>query len=138
MFHLYSKGCEYVLRALVEASLAGGKGPFLARDVCRRAGVPEAFTRKMLQRLKEKGILRAAPGPGGGYGFRRPLEKLSVLEIVEAVDGAGAYDGCVLGLKRCSDKSPCALHETWLKAKKSLLPGLGSKTLEDLVRTVRR
>lgn len=132
MFRLYSKGCEYTIRALVHLAGRDGSRSVAVREVCQSAGLPESFTRKMFQCLVRKGVLRAVPGPGGGYRLRQSPDRVSILSIIKAVDGAQALEKCVMGLPRCHDRHPCALHTTWVQAKRNLASGLKAKTLQDL------
>lgn len=131
MFRLYSKGCEYAIRGLMhlhneQDSIVG------IEEISARAQIPEHFTRKMFQVLARNGILSATSGPNGGYRLARSPEKVSLLEIIEIIDGAESFDACVLGLPVCDDRSPCALHNAWSKAKKSLLPDFRGTSIADL------
>lgn len=133
MLRLYSKGCEYALRGLMHcAGDAGAIHGFQA--ICRRARIPEHFTRKMFQKLTQKRILRSIPGPNGGFRLAVSPERINLRQVIEAIDGQDAFEGCVLGLAECLSERACALHETWMMAKSVLVPQLESKTLADLMR----
>ncbi len=133
MFRLYSKGCEYAIRALICAVSSAREGRFRARDVCERSGIPEAYTRKVLQSLVQGGFLKTVPGPGGGYELTRSPSALTLLEIIRAVDGEDTFDSCVLGLPNCDQGNPCPLHRMWAEEKARLLAQLDSITLKDLL-----
>lgn len=136
MFHLYSKGCEYTIRALLHF-IPRQEGRYIrAREVCRRAKIPEPFSRKMFQTLVQRGLLRAVTGPHGGYQLAHPPEEINVLNIITAVDGEDAFGGCILGLPACNNRNTCSLHMTWAKAKQHLLPELEATTLRDLFEKV--
>jgi len=135
MFKLYSKGCEYTLHALSCIPLKDADKKLTAKSLCKLAKIPEAFTRKMLQQLSQAGFLKAVRGPGGGYRLARNPKCISVLSIIEAVDGDGVFDQCVMGLPRCGDKKPCVIHNSWKKMKKVLLKELRVKSLFDLMKT---
>ncbi|MCC6697162.1 MAG: Rrf2 family transcriptional regulator [Candidatus Hydrogenedentes bacterium] len=138
MFKLYSKGCEYALRALTYAASRSGNGRFQAKDVCEKADIPESFTRKVFQALTQGGFLQAVRGPGGGYELSRPPEKISLLDVIEAVEGQDTFEHCVLGFPECGGKHPCPLHETWSKAKRQLMAQLEHRTLQDLADSTTR
>ncbi len=133
MFRLYSKGCAYALRALVCAAATDGGKRFKATTICRRAGIPEAYTRKVFQALVQGKFLRAVLGPGGGYELSRPPGEISILEVIRAVDGEDTFDQCIMGLPQCGCEQPCPLHPVWEEAKKALLQRLAQNTLQDLV-----
>jgi Rrf2 family protein len=132
LFKLYSKGCEYALRALTYAATQNEDGRFQAADVCLQTGIPESFSRKIFQALVQGGFLRALRGPGGGYVLTIPPDQISLLDVIRAVEGDDTFDHCVLGLPECGTKRPCPLHETWVKAKEQLLAQLEKRTLQDL------
>ncbi len=135
MIRLYSKGCEYAVRALMYVEENGETKRFQAKEVCARAGIPEAFTRKVFQALVQAGFLKAVRGPGGGYLLTKNPQDISLLEIMKAVDGETRYDYCVMGLDACDSANPCPLHDMWAGAKAELLATLQAKTLRDLIDT---
>lgn len=107
---------------------------FLAKDICLKAKVPEYSTRKGLQLLVQHEILNAIPGPGGGYVFKAHPRKISLLTIVEIIDGEEAYQRCVMGLPSCNSTNPCAMHTSWMDLRKRLVKELKNKTLFDLMK----
>ncbi|GMU91061.1 MAG: hypothetical protein AMXMBFR4_01190 [Candidatus Hydrogenedentota bacterium] len=133
MFKLYSKGCEYALRALSFAAMTNGEGRFKTREICEWTGIPESYARKMFLALVHRGLLRAIRGPGGGYALTRSPGRITLLDIIQAVDGKDTFDHCVMGLQICDSADPCPLHETWARAKERLLAQLRRRTLEDLL-----
>lgn len=134
MFRLYSKGCEYALRALTAIPPERAADKISAIELCASAGIPEPFTRKALQVLSHAGFLKAVPGPGGGYRLTRHPKEITLLEIVLAVDGEDTFDGCLMGLPQCNDRKPCPVHETWKEVKGQLLKKLTRKTLYELMK----
>lgn len=134
MFRLYSKGCEYAIRGLMHLPTDVGSNVGV-QEVSDRAQIPEPFTRKMFQALAKKGILTAISGPNGGYRLARDPHRISLLEIIEIIDGAESLNACVLGLPVCEDRNPCALHDAWSHAKRTLLPDLRGTSIADLSRS---
>lgn len=131
MFQLYSKGCEYAIKALIQ--MQDPNQNYDAEGICKRARIPESFSRKIFQALVRGKFLRAVPGPGGGYQSRKHAKKITVLDIVRAVDGPKAFNSCIMGLSICGKESPCPLHESWAKAKFHLIEELEGKKLLDLI-----
>jgi Rrf2 family protein len=139
MFKLYSKGCQYALRALTFASAAAPGTRFQARDLCEKAEIPEPITRKVFQALTQGGFLQAHRGPGGGYSLTRDPAEITLLEVIQAVEGKDTFDGCVLGFSECGQANPCPMHHIWVSTKKNLLENLSSTTLSELTAlTLRR
>lgn len=132
MFSLYSKGCEYAIRALVEMAAQKPGTKFLARDICRKADIPEAYARKTFQALVQCRFLTAVPGPGGGYSLTRDPAKTTVMDVIEAVDGAEGFSRCILGFNVCGNHNPCSLHTMWVELKAKMLGMLASQSLFEL------
>ena len=86
---LYSKSVEYAVRAL--ASLADvPEGSYrMARQIAEDDGMPTFFLAKTLQTLARQGILNSVKGPSGGFGLAMPANKIRIIDIVTALDGAG-------------------------------------------------
>jgi Rrf2 family protein len=77
----------YALSALVELQLHGDTGPVPIAELARRREIPVQFLEQLFATLRRAGILRSQRGVGGGYSFARPASEITVLEIVELLDG---------------------------------------------------
>jgi Rrf2 family protein len=136
VFKLYSKGCEYAIRALVFVVTEHDGERFQASTICEQVGVPEPYTRKILQALVHDGLLKAVRGPSGGYQLTREPDDISVLSVILAVDGQDSFDGCIMGLSKCGSEQPCPLHEVWAPAKEGLMERLKGVTLQHMIDAV--
>lgn len=134
MYYLYSKSCEYAIRILTLACREGQEECFSVRKMCKKANVPEPYTRKALQGLVKAEILKPLRGPGGGYQLVMLPKKISILQLVEAIDGHEAFEQCVMGLPECGNHKPCPLHDAWTKVKDKYIVELKRKTLYDLMK----
>ncbi len=77
----------YALDALVELQLHGDAGPVPIAELARRRQIPVQFLEQLFATLRRAGVLRSQRGVGGGYTFARPAGQVTVLEIVELLDG---------------------------------------------------
>jgi Rrf2 family transcriptional regulator, cysteine metabolism repressor len=77
----------YALRALTELVRAGGSGPVPIGELARRRDVPVQFLEQLFATLRRAGLLRSQRGVKGGYSFARQPEEVTVLEVVEALEG---------------------------------------------------
>ncbi len=132
MFKLFSKGCQHALWALSYALIEREGARFQPKELCKRTGIPEPFTRKVLQSLVQGGFLDAHRGPGGGYSLARPASEISLLDVIKAVEGQDTFDHCVMGLPHCGGADPCPIHELWVASKTKLLGDLDGKSLADI------
>jgi Rrf2 family cysteine metabolism transcriptional repressor len=77
----------YAIRALAELARAGGPGPVPIGELARRRDVPVQFLEQLFAVLRRAGILRSQRGVKGGYAFAREPGEITVLEVVELLDG---------------------------------------------------
>ncbi|MEA2437066.1 MAG: Rrf2 family transcriptional regulator, cysteine metabolism repressor [Thermoleophilaceae bacterium] len=77
----------YAVRALAELARSGGAAPVPIGEIARRRDIPVQFLEGLFATLRRAGILQSQRGVKGGYSFARPPEELTVLEIVEALEG---------------------------------------------------
>jgi Rrf2 family protein len=108
------------------------KGPDLAAAV----GSTPGFVSQVLTPLVRAGWVRSDPGPSGGYSLAADLDDVSVLEVVEAVEGPTDSGRCVLADRPCDDASPCALHGPWLRARSHLLAHLDAVSVASVASEV--
>jgi len=131
---MFSKACEYGIRALTIIAKEGEQGQRIGiKDICRIAKTPESFTAKILQNLVRRGILNSQKGPSGGFFLTKDLRSLTLFEIVEAIDGTEIFNKCGLGLSRCDARNPCPLHDKFEGVRSDLKAMCETNTLESLV-----
>ena len=78
----------YAVRALAELARSGSGGPVPIGEIARRRDIPVQFLEGMFATLRRAGILQSQRGVKGGYSFAREPAEVTVLEVVEALDGA--------------------------------------------------
>jgi Rrf2 family protein len=94
---------DYALRAVLELATSGAN-PVTAERIARAQGIPPKFCESILLQLRRGGIVYAQRGPEGGYWLARPVDQISLLEIIEVIDGP-------LGSPRAQTGSP--LNRVW-------------------------
>ncbi len=77
----------YAVRALVELYRHGDAGPVPIAELARRGQIPVQFLEQLFATLRRSGLLRSQRGVKGGYSFARPATEVTVLEVVELLDG---------------------------------------------------
>jgi Rrf2 family protein len=131
---ILSKACEYGIRVvLLLAAQDAGPAYHPVKTLARRCGSPHYFLSKICGKLTRDGILISYKGPNGGVALARPLDEITLMHVVESIDGRERFDPCVLGLEPCSPTAPCPLHEEWTGIKQAILSMLEKRHLQDLV-----
>ena len=103
-----------------------------AADLAARVGTSPGFLSQAMTPLVDRGWVRSEPGPTGGYAVAVDLAGISVLQVIEAVEGSTDVTHCVLQNRPCLAAEPCALHEPWTVARRHLLSSLSATSLSEL------
>jgi Rrf2 family protein len=82
----------YAVKALVELYRRGDAGPVPIGELARRGEIPVQFLEQLFATLRRAGLLRSQRGVKGGYTFARPADEITVLEVVELLDGPLGQD----------------------------------------------
>lgn len=133
---MFSKACEYAIRATLYLATKAGQGEKAGlKDIATQIDSPEAFTAKILQQLVKNGIVVSVKGPSGGFGVdAAKLNAITLQHIVNAIDGDAIYVGCGLGLKACSEKNPCPVHNQFKAIREGLRKMLETTTIDELAK----
>jgi len=135
---LFSRECEYALQAVLYLALQRADSMTSIKTLTRKLGIPYHFLAKILQKLTKKGLLRSLKGPTGGFTLALPAEKITLFQIIEAIDGAGFMTTCVLGFSECSGRNPCSVHEQWGSLRTSIHTMLVDKNISRMARETRK
>lgn len=124
---------EYGLLAVIDLACHFGEGPVSAREVSEHRGIPARFLEQLLVQLRRAGIVTALRGAHGGFELARAPEHISVLEVVEALEGPLSSSVCDADAAGGCLKSPsCAASAVWGRATGALREVFASTTLAEL------
>ena len=136
---IHSPTCQHALRALIYLGGKVERRPVLVREIADASGVPRQSLAKILHGLRNKGLVESTKGPGGGYHLARLGNEITVLDVVEAVDGPLRLgQSCILGLDECSDEASCALHDYWKLFREQYISTISIMSLENAASTLER
>jgi len=119
-----TRRADLAVRAMVllGSSPTRWKAPALAEALDTTAG----FVPQVIGPLVKAGWVRSEPGPTGGYSAQVSLAAVSVLQVIEAVDGATDTGRCVVEDRECGGEAPCSLHHAWSRARAELMQTLAA------------
>ena len=100
-------------------------------DIAAAIGTTPGFLTQVLRPLVESSVLSSTRGPTGGYRLRRP--DMSMLEIIEIMEGPTDDGNCVLRGSTCDADQPCSLHDAWVQARQALMSRLADEPAIPLV-----
>jgi Rrf2 family iron-sulfur cluster assembly transcriptional regulator len=135
---MFSRECEYAIQAVTYLARLPGKSRTSTKQLARTLKIPHHFLAKILQRLVQKGLLTSTKGPRGGFALGMSAKEIMLFHVVDAVDGVGFTNRCVLGFPECSGKHPCALHENWTGVRDTIYSLLVSRDLSEIGAAMRK
>ena len=138
-----SEGVEWGLHCVVLAAMLPDDAALPAGRLGEYHDVPTAYLAKHLQALSRAGVLEAVPGPRGGYRLARPATAITVLDVVEAIDGVEPAFRCTeirrqgpARLPAREYRVPCSIHVVMDRADAAWRAQLARTSIADLVAMV--
>ncbi|MBX7160785.1 MAG: Rrf2 family transcriptional regulator [Acidimicrobiia bacterium] len=128
-----SRKADLATRTLIELAVSGVRSK--SADLAGIVGTTPGFLSQVIAPLATRGWVSSEPGPTGGYAATVDLDEVSVLEVIEAVEGPTDTGRCVLEDRPCGGTETCALHVPWTRARASLLEELADTPLSSLARS---
>jgi Rrf2 family protein len=123
---------DYAIRLLAALSSEPEGAHVSAVELAERQEVPRALARGILSDLARAGLVLGRKGAGGGMRLGRPAGSISLLSVVESVEGPVGLSLCTSDPDFCRFAEDCAMHQVWLEAEDLLRGYLSSHTLADL------
>ncbi len=109
---LTTKG-RFAVTAMVDLTQRGGKGPITLAAISDRQKISLSYLEQLFSKLRKNNVVASVRGPGGGYCLSRPANKISIADIVIAVDEPLDATNCDR-MGNCKDGEPCSTHDLWL------------------------
>jgi len=127
------RSTDYGLRALVYIASTGRAEPVQASEIASAEGLSEEYIQKILRALDEAGIAAARRGPAGGFSLARQPDEITLLQVMEALQGPVAINKCLLGKDACPNSDRCKVRSRWGGMQAQLVGFFNSITLADLL-----
>jgi len=127
-----TRRADYAIRGMVHLAGKPQDQVSLLSDIAAEIGVSQPFMAKIFQQFNKIGLVRSYRGIGGGFTLGRQPGEITLLEIVEAVEGPIVLNRCVLAEGICSRDSTCTVHPVWKEVQDQMKAILQSVTLDHL------
>jgi Rrf2 family protein len=131
-----TRASDYALRVLIHLAHPDGATRTTREDIIDKTGAPAAFLNKLVQRLAHAGLLKARPGVRGGCVLAMPADAISVLKVIEAIDGPLDLSKCLADSSVCPHCSTCNLRRLLAELQKEMVRILSTAKISDLVNSV--
>jgi Rrf2 family protein len=132
-----TRQADYAVRAILYLADKSPGTRASTAQIARERNIPLTFLAKIVSQLSVAGILHATRGARGGVSLARPADKISLLEIVEAIDGPVALNECVLDAALCPQGALCSVRPVWCEAQADLVKKLAQTNFGMLLKNGR-
>lgn len=123
---------RYGVQAMLALALRPGPQPMSIKEIAERNDLPEHYLEQLITPLRRAGLVQSARGAQGGYLLSRPASEITLLEVVEALDGPIEPEACACPPGVPHGRGFCLEHALWLRLKRTIDGFLGQQTLQDL------
>lgn len=128
---LISQGAQYAISAVIALSKKPAGTTISSFALAQPLKCPPAYLSQLLSKLKPAGILKSQRGLNGGVMLARNPEEISLIEVIEAIDGMEFFQNCFLGIEGCGHIEPCPFHEFWAEERQKIQSWLTNTTFAD-------
>jgi len=128
---LTTKG-RFAVTAMIDLAMRQADGPVTLAGISERQKISLSYLEQLFGKLRRHKLVGSIRGPGGGYCLAKPMDKVSVADIIIAVDEPLDATQCG-GKENCHDDKRCMTHELWANLNARMFEYLNSVMLADLV-----
>ena len=132
-----TRASDYAVRVMIHLSSVPGGSTLQQSTLAEATDVPPNFLSKVLQRLVRSGLVRSQRGSGGGFALSVPASRVSLLEVVQAMEGPIRLNLCLIDGPTCNRKSWCPAHQVWVETQEAVVRILGAASMERLAAQAR-
>ena len=131
------RNTDYAARLMVHHAKHHGNGPISTRSAAATEEVPYQLACKLMQKLNNAKLVTSCMGPKGGFVLGAEPSKISLLEIVTAIQGPISMNRCVMSENACSRETICTVRIKLAEIQENMTRGLAAITLDELKRGVK-
>jgi Rrf2 family iron-sulfur cluster assembly transcriptional regulator len=128
---LTTKG-RFAVTAMLDLATRGGRGPVTLSAISERQKISLSYLEQLFGKLRKNNVVASVRGPGGGYCLARPANKITIVDIIVAVDEPLDTTNCK-AQGNCQDGKPCETHELWFGLNEKIHEYLAGVNLQQLV-----
>ena len=136
---MISNQSKYAIRGILYLAIHGSEMNKLgSKEVGEEINVPIPFLAKTFQHLSRKNLITSNKGPKGGFYLDKDQLSGNLMAVIESIDGNDAFNSCYIGLPKCSDQNPCAIHHIAGPLRNQMKETLENKTIADFAKDTKK
>lgn len=130
---LITRKTDYAIRCVLYLSEKKG-GLANVDEISKSMLIPKSFLAKILQKLEKAGIVKSSKGRKGGFSLVKEPKGVSLMEVIETMQGPLSINVCAIDKRKCSLSNICSVHPVWVKIRKEIEEKLVKINFEELSR----
>jgi Rrf2 family protein len=127
-----SRKADYGVRAMVDIARRPPTARTVVSEIAKRQNIPAFYLAKIVPQLARAGLVHTSLGAAGGISLAAPAEEITLLQIIEAIDGPLTLNLCSVDPSLCEEHSHCSVCRVWRQAQMQLNQTLSEMRLSDL------
>jgi Rrf2 family protein len=129
-----TRQADYAVRAVAFLARLGSDCRAATSQIAEEQKIPPSFLAKIVSQLSVAGLLQTSRGARGGVSLARSPEEITLLEVVEAIDGPIFLNECVSDAGACNFSEDCPMHPIWCEAQEHLIDRLRETTFDAAIK----
>ena len=110
----------------------------MVEEISREMATPKSFVAKILQKLVKAGIVKSFRGVKGGFQLNRPPKDITILDVIEAIEGVVALNACAVDSSVCGFSKTCGVHTVWVTLRHELNELMKKHNFADIAEATRK
>ena len=136
---MISNQSKYAIRGVIYLAIHGSELNKLgSKEVGENINVPVPFLAKIFQHLNKEKLITSSKGPNGGFFLNKDQLSGNLMSIIECIDGYGNFNSCFIGLPKCSDENPCAIHHLAAPLRNQMIQTLKNESITEFIKDTKK
>jgi Rrf2 family protein len=132
-----SRRADYGVRVILDLATHCENGRASTHEIADRQNIPSPFLAKIISQLSLAGLVTTYRGAGGGVSLSRPSSEITLLHVIEALEGPVELNRCLIEPDRCPRSHHCPVHDIWARAQADLTALLDATAFDKLAKEER-
>ena len=138
---MLSNTCKYAIRAFIYLAINKADEKKIGiKEISKELDIPTPFLGKILQVLAKQKFLTSTKGPHGGFGLTKDFKSISLLQIVEVIDGLDAFNSCLIGMNTCKSNHDnsleCPVHSQFHEVRSKMRELFETETIGKIIQNI--
>jgi Rrf2 family protein len=132
-----SRRTDYGVRVILDLAMHSGQNRTSTQEIAERQNIPSPFLAKIVSQLSLAGLVTTYRGAGGGVTLAKAPEDITLLSVIEALEGPVKLNRCLIEPDSCPRDKHCPVHDIWARAQGDLISLLSYTTFDHLADSAR-